>query len=479
MENTGFSFLRLWIDQYHQFIQSLSSLFSRSLSELSALIDHSKIDWVEEFCCSKEQQTSIKQRERHDKKLSLVFSKKSPDNSGSTLKDKWVLNLSSKELSALERSGLEKGLKFAVAPSKIPTAEIAAAVEEGISRLNVDEKHLIRAEVSSILRRAKPPPKNISNDVFKALLTLKKDPDRLVLSADKGNCVVVMDKQQYDEKASSLLSDRNTYSILKSDPTSKTQRKLNKMLLDLKKAGKISESTYKMLYSSDGLCPRFYGLPKIHKTGIPLRSIVSFVNSPTYAVSSYLAKILSPVVGNTDYTVKNSCDFADFIRGKTLDAGNELVSFDVVSLFTKIPVVLAINVAEKRLKQDASLGQRTSLPMEDLIDLLSFCLNTTQFAYNGTYYQQVFGTAMGSPVSAVIANMVMEDVEQRALASSPVQPLFWKRYVDDVISAVSGNEAERLLSHLNSVELSIQFTIERENDRRLSFLDLNVYRAHR
>ena len=86
---------------------------------------------------------------------------------------------------------------------------------------------------------------------------------------------------------------------------------------------------------------------------------------------------------------------------------------------------------------------------------------------------------MGSPVSAVIANMVMEDVEQRALASSPVQPLFWKRYVDDVISAVSGNEAGRLLSHLNSVEPSIQFTIERENDRRLSFLDLNVYRAHR
>ena len=96
------------------------------------------------------------------------------------------------------------------------------------------------------------------NDVFKALLALKKDPDRLVLSADKGNCVVVMDKQQYDEKASSLLSDRNTYAILISDPTSKTQRKLNKMLLDLKKAGKISESTYKMLYSSDGLCPCFY-----------------------------------------------------------------------------------------------------------------------------------------------------------------------------------------------------------------------------
>ena len=87
---------------------------------------------------------------------------------------------------------------------------------------------MVRAEVSSVLRRAKPPPKNIQKDVFNALITLKKDPDRLVLSADKGNCVVVMDKQQYHDKALSLLNDKSTYAVLNSDPTSKTQRKLNK-----------------------------------------------------------------------------------------------------------------------------------------------------------------------------------------------------------------------------------------------------------
>ncbi|CAH3132924.1 unnamed protein product, partial [Pocillopora meandrina] len=67
-----------------------------------------------------------------------------------------------------------------------------------------------------------------------------------------------------------------------------------------------------------------------------------FVSSPTYAISGYLARISSPVVGNADYTVKNSCEFADFIRDKTLNACEELVSFDVVSLFTKIPVDLAV-----------------------------------------------------------------------------------------------------------------------------------------
>ena len=59
----------------------------------------------------------------------------------------------------------------------------------GPSQLNDDRKHLLRAEVSSILRRAIPPPKNIQKDVFNALIALQKDPDRPVLSADKGNCV--------------------------------------------------------------------------------------------------------------------------------------------------------------------------------------------------------------------------------------------------------------------------------------------------
>ena len=157
-----------------------------------------------------------------------------------------------------------------------------------------------------------------------------------------------------------------------------------------------------MLHS---FCPRFYGLPKIYESGILLRPIVSFINSQTSVISSYLRRILSPVVRNTDYTYKNSCKFADFTRDKILNAGDKLASFNIVLLFPKIPIDLVVKVAEERLKGDASLGQRTSLSVEDIIHLLSFCLKITQFTYNGTYYRQVFGTAMGSPVSAVIANI--------------------------------------------------------------------------
>ena len=104
--------------------------------------------------------------------------------------------------------------------------------------------------------------------------------------------------------------------------------------------------------------------------------------------------------------------------------------------------------------------------MEDIIHLLSFSLKTTQFAYDGTYYQQAFGTAMGLPVS--VANMVMKHMEQRA--TSPVRPFFWKRYVDDVISVVSGNEAKRLLSHLNPEGPSIQFHLQSKRIEICPFL---------
>ena len=93
-----------------------------------------------------------------------------------------------------------------------------------------------------------------------------------------------------------------------------------------------------------------------------------------------------------------------------------------------------------------------------------------------TYYQQIFGTAMGSPVSAVMANLVMEDLEKRALSTSNVQPCFWKRYVDDVCAAVNSNLVQTLQHHLNNIDPSIQFTVERETNRKMSFLDVTVCR---
>ena len=111
--------------------------------------------------------------------------------------------------------------------------------------------------------------------------------------------------------------------------------------------------------------------------------------------------------------------------------------------------------------KDASLHDRTRLSPDEVMTLLVFCLNATYLAYQG----------MGSPVSITVANLMMEDVEERALESYPTPPPFWKCYVDDTCTALPSDQIPTFISHLNSIEPNIQFTMEPEQDGELPFLD--------
>ena len=233
----------------------------------------------------------------------------------------------------------------------------------------------------------------------------------------------------------------------------------------------VQDHLYKQLQSLSGMTPLLYGLLKIHKPEIPLRPIASFINSPSYQLSKHLVHLLSPLVRNTSSFVKNSTEFAAFISDQIITDGAVLVSFDVVSLFTNVPVELACQVAGVRLHADDSLCGWTALSPDEIPRLLRFCLNATSIAYQGEWYQQTLGTAMGSPVSVTVANVVKEDVEERALASFPTPPPSWKRFVDDTCTASLLNSFH---SHLNSIESSIEFTYEMEDQQKLPFLDLLI-----
>ncbi|XP_071439457.1 uncharacterized protein [Hetaerina americana] len=211
--------------------------------------------------------------------------------------------------------------------------------------------------------------------------------------------------------------------------------------------------------------PRLYGLPKIHKEGAPLRPIVSSIGAPTYNLAKHLTGILAPFVGSCEHHIKNSAEFVKTLRDIRLDNQDILASFDVISLFTKVPIKDTLLLLQARFD-------------EKTVDLFRHVLTSTYFLYNGKFYEQVEGVPMGSPLSPAIANFYMEDFEERALRTAPLRPKYFFRYVDDTfIVWPHGTEAlTEFLGHMNSVHPNIQFTMETEKNKRLPFLDILIER---
>jgi len=197
-------------------------------------------------------------------------------------------------------------------------------------------------------------------------------------------------------------------------------------------------------------------------------------------LSAYLADILSCVVGKTEYHVKNSRHLVETLAEITLDDDEILNSHDVVSLFTNTPINKSLEVIKESLLTDNAWKDKTKLLVEDVMELLEFILTTTYFVFRDQIYSQKFGTAMGSPVSPMVADMFMEFLEQSAIASVPVEskPKLWKRYVDDILEVIKKHGVDGLTQHLNSVDDtgSIKFTAEQEKDQQMPFLDTLIVR---
>ena len=158
---------------------------------------------------------------------------------------------------------------------------------------------------------------------------------------------------------------------------------------------------------------------------------MSTIGSPTYRLAKELAGILTPLAGSTRSFIKNSAHFVERIRELDLEKDDCLVSFDVVSLFTKVPVDEAIAEISRRLKEDGDLIDRTPIPADDICSLVELCLKSTYFQFGSEFYEQIEGAAMGSPLSPIVVNIYMEHFEKTALDSAQLRPKLWTRYVDD------------------------------------------------
>jgi hypothetical protein len=219
-----------------------------------------------------------------------------------------------------------------------------------------------------------------------------------------------------------------------------------------------------------------YGLPKIHKPDIPLRPIISSIGSPCFALAGYLLRILKPLAGKSNSYIKNSYHFVQLLNSVTPQVSDILVSFDVTSMFTNIPVDEALEIISGKLQKDDTLTSRTCSEWDSIMELLEVCLKTTYFQVNHKFFQQKDGMAMGNSLSPIVCDLYMSHFEELALDSSTYKPSCWFRYVDDtfVIWPHGLNTLQDFLLHLNSIRPSIKFTMEIEVNNSIPFLDVLV-----
>ena len=244
----------------------------------------------------------------------------------------------------------------------------------------------LRTDMAEVLRKAKPPKPNMSFKQRSAVRTLRNDSNIVIVPADKGKATVVMDKTDYDTKMRAILQD-DQYRPLPRDPTVKVENKIADTLKRLRNQGHLDHKLCDFLIPRYSTPPQMYGLPKIHKEDTPMRPIVSTINSPSYKLAKELARILTPLAGNTAYTVRNSTAFVERIRGLQTTPQDTLVSFDVKNLFTQVPVEAALTVVEDRLykhpsSQNFGLGMWMTRSSSGPMDLTDYGHSTTTSTNN-------------------------------------------------------------------------------------------------
>ena len=411
--------------------------------------------------------------------------------------EKVIFNYSSRILSPAEKSLLAKGLNFSLPPKKLNYADALAPFEQFYRDIDSsgeqfvkDGKEPFRASLRNtafdFLNNYNPkleqvlPPEEVE-----ALKSLLSDKSIVIQKSDKGNSVVILDRPTYVEKVKEIIADTSKFRKLKIKPGNdynyiiNQQLRITNALYKLNQKGALSDADYNRL-SPCGTSPSvLYGLSKVHKTVInnkpKQRPILSAINTPTYNLAKHFVKILAPYTKN-NLTAKDSFTFANEVR--TQNTCLHMASLDVEALFTNIPLDETIDICVELVFKDSDTAH--GLNREEFHSLLSLATKESFILFDGSYYQQVDGVAMGSPLGPTFANIFLCYHETKWIDECPVEikPVFYRRYVDDIFLLFRNiDHCEQFKAYMNAMHPNINFTSELEENNVLPFLDIKVIRS--
>ena len=217
-----------------------------------------------------------------------------------------------------------------------------------------------------------------------------------------------------------------------------------------------------------------------------MRPVISSIGSYNYRLAKMLTNKLT-TLRNSKFAIKDTFDFVQQLRKLNVNRSElRMVSFDVTSLFTKIPLTDTINIilnkkygthhgcSKMKLKRDnwCSMCQNR----EELKQLLTIATADTHFSFNGQHFRQHNGVAMGSPLAPILADIFMNNLEQTLMDRLENAGVMWyRRYVDDTFVLIKHDaDVEQIKNILNSFHQNINFTSEQEKENKIAFLDVLI-----
>ena len=414
-----------------------------------------------------------------------------------------VVDMSGGRLSKIERQLLSFGLKFSTGLNEHTPLDVASALNKFRSRYANDPRvpdiSFVRSSVIPYLDTERHT--TLPDRYYRAISTLARKKDLTVVPADKGGAVCVLRTTKYYALGFDVLSDTNTFLPVEEDDvegrdvtamqTAHNQR--ISAIADRVKDKDMKSVINRLVSPPTPLMPTMQTNLKHHKDPVTARPVISNVSAPQSRSSKWAARHLSPHVGLiSDAHIRNTRDFYEKVRRHKAD--ERLLSLDVKSLFTNIPVQEAIDVVREYSTGPNPTIRHLPIEPELFCELLTVVTSFNQFTFGGRHFRQITGVPMGSSLSPVLANIFMEHFEQQLLDDIPtdVKPVLWLRYVDDVFCLYKDmSKFDDFLNILNGVNPAIQFTYELSRVERtvngsadlpvnvlesLPFLELNVMR---
>lgn len=327
---------------------------------------------------------------------------------------------------------------------------------------------------------------NLTNSEKLSLDKIRMDNSIVIKPADKGGATVIMNKSSYLNEAYRQLNNENYYKKLDAPLFHDNVDKINNILKTMVSDGIINSKQFKFLQASkDDKCRIFYLLPKIHKprdrwpqTDMPEgRPIVSDCGSESYRVSQFIDSHVRPISIKHSAYIKDTYDFISKIRGRTVPRNAFLVTGDVTALYTNMNIERTLLVTKQALAKHCPLQAKCN---QHLLDLLEITLKNNDFEFNGDYFLQICGTAMGKSYAPGLADLYMQELDDKACHDFHPELLeFYFRFLDDVFFTWYGSMAEikEFECFLNTLIPGIKITFNVSSES-IHFLDTTIYKSY-